>query len=152
MKEFLQHLRKVRLLRVCALQDPCLIERRAECACIALPECALSLWLQHVTVGIVGGSDFHKICEQLGSDGAHLSPVTLLREMWKSLRPAQLSMCREGWAGPQYLPNNLCVTTCLHSYPPLLHELLMNCAWTAGPARLLAWLTLPLPACSGDCV
>jgi len=23
-----------------------------------------------VTVGIVGGSDFHKICEQLGSDGA----------------------------------------------------------------------------------
>lgn len=27
------------------------------------------MWLQHVTVGIVGGSDLHKIAEQLGSNG-----------------------------------------------------------------------------------
>ena len=74
---------------------PCLIQRCAESACITFLS-ALPLWLQQVTVGIVGGSDFHKICEQLGSDGAHLSPVTLLRRVRESMRPAQLSRCREG--------------------------------------------------------
>ena len=95
MKEFLQHLRKVRLLRVSALQH--LASLKDVLSAHASPFLsALPLWLQQVTVGIVGGSDFHKICEQLGSDGAHLSPVTLLRRMRKSMRPAQLSTCREG--------------------------------------------------------
>lgn len=95
MKEFLQHLREVRLLRGNFSADCSPAERCAECACITYLS-ALSLWLQHVTVGIVGGSDFHKICEQLGSDGARLSPVRLLRGVWKSLQPAQLSFVQQG--------------------------------------------------------
>ena len=102
MKEFLQHLRKVRVLWVCCLALCSPAERCAGCACITYLS-ALSPWLQEVTVGIVGGSDFHKICEQLGSDGACLSPVTLLRGVWKSLRPAQLSLCSRGCAGPRCL-------------------------------------------------
>ena len=36
------------------------------------------LWLQHVKVGIVGGSDLVKICEQLGGNGGDFTNSEVL--------------------------------------------------------------------------
>ena len=64
-----------------------------------------------MTVGIVGGSDFHKICEQLGSDGARPAVRAAL---------ANFGICT--WRLRLLAPTPLHAAARGALYPPILAE------------------------------